>query len=341
MVFKIGIMCPIVIVGFVKEYIIMKKEMKIVISAALAVWFFFMGFELGSYKEKKAVASTPVVTTTAPTTTEAPVTTTEAPTTLPEETTFPSANTSDASGVLTEPAATTSNSSETTTQAAAADPSAMSKEEILQAVTAAINGAKAETNMTAVKKETVTIQLTDLSISSAKDMVNKIIQSLAGEEIITYTFQNGQGTGVDQSGKATDDGASVTPMQVIPPTGREFALTADGVKDATVTKNGDSTVYTIKVVEENTTFASPIPTHHHAAYGYLDLTAIDISGAEITDANMHYPSTEITVTVNPDGKATQIHFYMPMTGDGAAKITIFSGNASFEGSDDETWDFTY
>ena len=56
---------------------------------------------------------------------------------------------------------------------------------------------------------------------------------------------------------------------------------------------------------------------------------------------MHYPSTEITVTVNPDGKATEIHFFMPMTGDGTAKIAIMSGNAKFEGSDDESWSFTY
>ena len=94
-------------------------------------------------------------------------------------------------------------------------------------------------------------------------------------------------------------------------------------------------------MEENTTFNAPIPTHHHAAYGYLDLTSIDITGVNITDANMHYPSTEITVTVNPDGKATEIHFFMPMTGDGTAKIAIMSGNAKFEGSDDESWSFTY
>lgn len=325
----------------------MKKETKIIISAALAVWFFFMGFELGSYKEKKSIASAPVTTNSAvQQTTEAPttVTTTAAQeTTASAETTFPSADPSGSQGVITEPAGTTTapSVSETTTASASADPSSMSKDEILAAVTAAINGAKSETNMTAVKKEKVTIELTDLSISSAKDTVNKIIQGLAGEEVITYTFQNGQGTGVDQNGKASDDGATVTPMQVIPPTGREFALTAAGVKDATVTKNGDSTVYTIKVQEENTTFAAPVPTHHHAAYGYLDLTAIDISGVTITDANMHYPSTEITVTVNPDGKATSIHFYMPMTGDGSASVAFFSGNASFQGSDDETWDFTY
>lgn len=320
----------------------MKKEIKIVISAILAVWCFFMGFELGSYKEKKAVASTTVVTaaptTQAPETTTAPVQTT-APTTAAPETTFPVADATVNTNVVTEPTGTTA---APVPSNPAADPSAMSKEDILKAVTAAINGVKNETNMTAVKTEKVTIVLTDLSVSSAKNFINNIIQNLAGEEVITYTFTNGQGTGVDQSGKASDDGATVTPIQVIPPTGREFALTADGVKEATSTKNADgTTTYVIKVAEENTTFTSPVPTHHHAAYGYLDLTSIGLSGVEITDANMHYPSTEITVTVNPDGKATEIHFFMPMTGDGTAKVAFATGNAKFEGSDDETWKFTY
>lgn len=328
----------------------MKKEVKIIISAILAVWCFFMGFELGSYKEKKAVASTTVATaapTQTPDTTTAPPQTT-APTTQAPETTFPVADPTVNTGVVTEPSDTTTAPavSDTPTTAAPApsapEASSMSKEEILAAVTAAINGVKNETNMTAVKTEKVTIVLTDLSVSSLKSVVNNIIQDLAGEEIITYTFTNGQGTGVDQAGKASDDGATVTPMQVIPPTGREFALTADGVKEATSTKNADgSTTYVLKLVEENTTINAPVPTHHHAAYGYLDLTAIGISGVEFTEANMHYPTTEITVTVNPDGKATEVHTFMPMTGEGAAKVAFASGNAKFEGSDDETWKFTY
>ena len=330
----------------------MKKEIKIIISAVLAVWCFFMGFELGSYKEKKAAASTTVVDVAS--TTQTPVTTapsqTAAPTTQAPETTFPVADVTVNTDVVTQPSETTAPAhSDAPTTAApvpsepgAADPSSMSKEDILKAVTAAVNGAKTETNMTAVKSEKVTIVLTDLSVSSLKDLVNGIIQDLAGEEVITYTFTNGQGTGVDQTGKASDDGATVTPMQVIPPTGREFALTIDGVKDATVTKNADgTTTYVIKLVEENTVITSPVPTHHHAAYGFLDLASIKISGVNFTEANMHYPSTEITVTVNPDGKATEIHTFMPMTGEGAAKVAFASGNAKFEGSDDELWKFTY
>ena len=51
----------------------MKKEIKVIIAIVLAVWFFVMGFELGSYKEKKAQSEintvNPVVNSTAITTT--------------------------------------------------------------------------------------------------------------------------------------------------------------------------------------------------------------------------------------------------------------------------------
>lgn len=36
----------------------MKKEITAVICVILSVWFFFMGFELGSYREKKKINTT-------------------------------------------------------------------------------------------------------------------------------------------------------------------------------------------------------------------------------------------------------------------------------------------
>lgn len=321
----------------------MRKEIKAVICAVLAVWCFFMGFELGSYKEKKGSSGISVnigIQDKSDTTTQAPQTT------LPPETTVaPVAETTTAPASEQTTAAadeeTTAKQEQTTEGQQAADPSAMSKKEVLDAVTKAMTAVKSEQNMTAKKTEKVTINLTDLSIAKAKDMINNIIQGLAGEEVATYTFQNGQGTGVDAEGKATDDGATVTPNQVIPPTNKDFTLPEEGAVSAVAKKDGNNTVYTIKLAEEQTTMASPLPQYHAGAYGYLDLTSLDISGVTFTEANMHYPGADIEVTVNGDGKIVKLHFFMPMDGNGAAKVAFFSGNATFEGSDDETWEFTY
>lgn len=321
----------------------MKKEVKAVIAVVLAVWFFLMGFEIGGYREKKKINSETTVTVPVINTTNNVLST--APTSSAETTTAASAETTAASQ-------TTSGSNETTkadngsttakeTKSAEENLASLTKTQIVEKVAAALNGAKAEKEMTATRKEVVTINVTECSVQQAVSMINSVINKLAGEETVTYQFTNGQAVGIDAEGKEADDGATVTPNDVIPPKAKSFALPDAGVKDATATKEGTNTVYTVTLNSEDTTYASPVPQYHSNAYGYLDLTSLDISGVSFTDANMHYPNTVITATVNEDGKLVKIHFLMPMTGDGSAKLGFISGSAKFEGSDDETWDFSY
>lgn len=313
----------------------MKKEIKAVIAVVLAVWFFLMGFEIGGYLEKKKMnseaptAAAPVIQT--PTTTEAPVLTTAAETTTAAELTT-------AAGV------TDTSSSATTagiTQTAQDNLSSLTKTQIVSRVADALNAAKAEKEMTAVKHEVVTINVTECSVQQAVSMINSVINRLAGEETVTYKFTNGQAVGITADGKEDDDGKTVTPNEVIPPKNKSFSLPDGGVKDATAKKEGTNTVYTVTLNPEDTTYTAPVPQYHSNAYGYLDLTSVDISGVSFTDANMHYPNTVITATVDENGKLVKIHFLMPMTGDGSAKLGFISGSAKFEGSDDETWDFSY
>ncbi len=318
----------------------MKKEVKAVIAVVLAVWFFLMGFEIGGYREKKKInsettAAIPVIntpTTTAAPTTAAQLATSAAQTTVSEQTTAQD-NTAGNS--------TTKEASDETTKAADTDPAILSKTQVVEKVAAALNAVKAEQNMTAVKKEIVTIKVTDCSVERAVSMINNIINRFAGEETITYQFTGGQAVGIDAEGKEADDGATVTPNDVIPPKAKSFSLPDAGVKNATAAKEGENTVYTIELNPEDTAYDTPIPQYHSNAYGYLDLTSLDLPGVTITNASMHYPNTVITATVNKDGKLVKIHYLMPMTGEGAAKITVLSGDATIEGSDDETWEFSY
>lgn len=319
----------------------MKKEIKIVICVFLSIWFFFMGFELGSYREKKKIATTsPVVvqpatqsnasSTTAPSTSE-----TTLPTELPsmgDTTVYPESNGS-----------TSSQNAASTTKKASDDPSTFSKAQILSAVKKAVDGVKAEQNMTAVQTENIAINVDNCSVPSALNMVNNIVQKFTGEKSATYTFSNGQGSGVRPDGKAVEDEGVVSPAQVIPPRNKSFELTEAGIAEASAKKDGENTVYTIKIVEESTTLASPVPANNAAAIGYLDLTKISdkINGAQITEANMHYPGSTVTATVNKAGKLAKLELYLPMDGYGAAKLFVASGNASFSGSQTETWTFTY
>lgn len=304
----------------------MKKEVKAIIAVVLAVWILVMGIEIGSIREKKKAVSTNNTTTVAQDTTTTAPSTTETTTTA-----APSVQPSTSAPAVSDTTAPSS--------APAAAPSAMSKEEIVAKVNEYVNKVKSEQNMTANKKETITITLTDLSIPSAKNTVNDIIKNIAGEpsdEIITVV-----------NGIATyPDGTTKPIKEAIPPSNdvtKDFTLTADGVKDARVEVQGDSTVYTVILVEESTTAASPKPTHNAVAIGYLDLMSIELpSIVTIVDSNMRYPESIVEVTVDAQGRVTKLVNKMPMSGDGTAKITLIGeGKAEFEGALDEVWTFTY
>lgn len=321
----------------------MKKEVKAVVAVILAVWFFLMGFEIGSYHEKKKINSETTVTApvikTQETTTQTATAAAETTTQATFDFTVPTADASATQAATTQK--TDSQPTQKETNANAEDLSALSKTEISQKIATALNNTKSEKNMTAVKKEIITIEVTECSVQQAVSMINSIINGLAGEETVTYTFTNGQAVGIDADGKEADDGATVTPNDIIPPKTKAFSLPDAGIKEASARKDGENTVYTLTLNPEDTTYDTPIPQYHSNAYGYLDLTSLNLKGVSFTEANMHYPETVITATVNKDGKLINIHFLMPMTGDGTAKLGVLKGSAKFKGSDNETWDFTY
>ena len=314
----------------------MKKEMKAVICVILSIWFFFMGFELGSYREKKNMVAQPSVQ-------NVPQTAATQQTTAAPQTTAPQTETT-ASAAEQTTAATSGEQEQTTKKEdnnAPKDPASLSKSEILEAATKAINNMKAEQNMTAVQTENTQINVTSCSIQSAVSLINNIINKMTGEKSATYQFVNGQATGVRPDGSAVEDEGVVSPTQVIPPKSQNFGLTEAGLADASAAKDGENTVYTLKLVPESATFEAPAPAHNSVAIGYLDLSKIDISGATITKADMQYPGSTVIATVNPEGKLIKLDLNLPMTGYGEAKVVFANGNASFDGSQHEVWTFTY
>lgn len=316
----------------------MKKEFKIVIAVILAVWIFVIGMEVGVYKEKKSAAenttaAAPTVSTPAEPSTQATEPSTQAtepstqvlePSTLPAEPSVPAANT-DVSD--TQPTEAPSDA-----PAPSDDLSSLTNDQILERVTKYVNQVKAEQNMTANKKENITVNLTDLSAPSLKGLVQGIIDNLAGAEEKTFTFSGGQ---------APDGDGTVTPNDVIPPTHKSFSLTSAGVASAKAEKVGDNTVYTVVLVEESTTLESPEPAHNAVAIGYLNLAGIELpSIVTLTKADMKYPGSTVSVTVDANDKVIALKNELPMTGVGEAKAGL-TGSASFEGALNEEWTFTY
>ena len=320
----------------------MKKELKAIICVVLSVWIFVMGFELGIYHEKRNVPAA------APTETESSVVSETQGSTQTDIilTTLPTSQTEITTELPTappvsdptKPAATENKQPESE---AKDDVSKLNKAQIINRVSTAINNLKKEQNFKARQVENTTITVTDCSVKSAVGMINNIISGLAGEETANYNFVNGQATGVDDSGKPVEDQGVVSPKDVIPPTGKNFTIPEAGVVSATAVKEGNNIVYTLKLAEESTTIDKPVPNFNSQAIGFLDLTSLDLPGVTISEASMHYPGSTVTVTVDGNGRVISIHDYLPMDGSGAAKLAVFSGNASFEGANDEYWEFSY
>lgn len=307
----------------------MRKEVLAAIAAVLALWFFVMGFEIGVYKERKANAEAmagmnPPAVSTQPTNNNLPTAPTQSvtPTTPGNNMTAPSANLPTVAPTEAPQSGNELNN--------------LSTDEIVTTVGNAINALKQTQNFTAVKRLQVVVKVVDCSVPSAVEKINEIITDVTAkaepEETLVFT------NGVAVNSKGEQVAASVE----VPPAKNNFTLTAAGVASARAEKQGDNTVYYINVVPESTTAENPIPVHNSGSVGFLNVTDLGLpSIVNITKADMNYPASTITATLDKDGKVIYLKNYLPMTGGGEAKVMGIGGSAQFEGYLDEEWTITY
>ncbi len=306
----------------------MKKEVLAAIAAALALWFFVMGFEIGVYKERrdnaKAMATTAPVLNTQPTDNNLP--------TSPTMPTLPDVPGND----VTAPTANLPTVAPTEATQPGKELNNLSTDEIVTAVGNAVNTLKQTQNFTAVKKLQVVVKVVDCSVPAAVEKINEIITDVTAkaepEETLVFT------NGVAVNNKGEQVAASIE----VPPAKNNFTLTAAGVASARAEKQGDNTVYYINVVAESTTAENPIPVHNSGSVGFLNIADLGLpSIVNITKADMNYPASTIEVTVDKDGRLIHLKSYLPMTGGGEAKVFGIGGSAQFEGYLDEEWTITY
>ncbi len=307
----------------------MKKEVLAAIAAVLAIWFFVMGFELGIYKERRANAKL-AASTTQPTMNSilTPSENPTAPTVLP---TVPGND-------VTVPPSTipTMPGNDVTVAPSGKEISSLSTDEILRDVGNAINTLKQTPNFTALRRLQVQVTVVDCSVPSAVEKINEIITGVTSkatpEETIVFT----NGNAVNSKGE------QLTPFSAVPPENNNFTLTSAGVAAARAEKQGDNTVYFINLNPESTTGDSPIPVHNAGSLGFLNIESLGLpSIVNITRANMNYPGSMMQITVAKDGRLIHIKNYLPMTGDGEARVLGLGGSAQFEGFLNEEWTITY
>lgn len=211
------------------------------------------------------------------------------------------------------------------------------KQEILEKVAYGVNSLKNEMGtIKAVKTQNINLKLTECSLPAFVGVVNKVLEFFAGETVTEYTFTNGKAT--DSKGNEIDLKGS------IPPTNnesKEFNLTIDGLADAWTSQEGENTVYTIVVVPETSTMANPRPPYHNSAGDTFDCTKVPLPFGEITKADFDYPGSEISVTLNPEGRIIRYHQILRINGVGEGAAMGMRASGRIEGNAEETWDITY
>lgn len=224
--------------------------------------------------------------------------------------------------------------------AATTDPTQYTDDQVIEWINYYVNRIKSEQNMTAKKTESIKVTVLYCSVPSLTGTVNNIVDGLLGDggEAFTYTITNGAVASTDDPEASTSD----TPFSLIPPTNKQFVVSKEGIVDAKaeVDANGNVT-YTVILAAEDTTLASPEPLYNSTAIGYLNLAGLDIPIAKINRADMHYPGSTVSVTVDANDKVIKLYNKLPMSGKGEASIAFATGTADFEGALDETWEFTY
>ena len=211
----------------------------------------------------------------------------------------------------------------------------MTKEEILSKVTEGVNSIKSENaTYTAVRSQTISLDLEECSLPAFVGIVNKVMDFFEGETITEYSFVNGKG--IDAK-----TGEEITAIGSIPPSNELFRLTPEGMADATMTKDGENTVYTVVVVPESSTMDNPRPPHHHSAGDTFDVRKVELPVGAITKADFDYPGASISITVAPDGKVIRYHQLLKVDGVGEGAAMGLTASGKIVGSVEEIWNITY
>lgn len=213
-------------------------------------------------------------------------------------------------------------------------PQTASKEEVLYAMSAAVNAVKTARNFGAVKYQNIDIKLDECSVPLAVTLVNPIINGFTGEETLNYQFVDGTCIG-------PKSGEPVTPNLVIPPSDVLFGIDPNGVLAYEVKKEGTDTKYSVGLIAETATLEAPAPYYHSMCMDYLNIAALDLgSVAKLHKADFSYPGATVNVTVNAYGQIIRYEEYMPVSAYGEGSIGL-SASGTISGFLHEIWTFTW
>lgn len=186
-------------------------------------------------------------------------------------------------------------------------------------------------NITVKKVQNIDIELADVP-SAVASVLSEVAEYYAGTTENTYTFNNG----VDAEGRKLAD--------IIPPAGKEAALTEDAFISCFGVEDSDGTYVSIQLIDEEATYDGTKMTQqaekNAAVVNVLDFAEIDLSPITVTQATVYYPGTMLWTALNTGADVEELETTTPMEISFTGKVGPISFSTTAVVTVTETYTFT-
>jgi len=283
----------------IKQTLADKLKMKntlIVVICVILLLIAFIIFKAGSAPKNPTVATSATETTTASTT----LPTTTAPTTTAPTTTTTTAPSTETTALTLPTLPTTQTTVPPTTKAPTED----EIQEICDEFNELIYNIKGrQMELSVHKTENIGMKLTSFSLPAPTETINLFIGRLIPSIDETYNFSEGV---------AKEDG-TILLSEYIPPSAASTAtISAEDVKSAKIDSNG---TITIVFKEDTSSFdgaKTVAPPKVSTATNYLDFASMALGTVIIDKAEITYPGSTITATVDDEGDLLKLTVHQPV-----------------------------
>ncbi len=211
----------------------------------------------------------------------------------------------------------------------------MSPAEIAAEYNRAVNALKNYNgNATVNKLEDVTVEITDCPGGAVvKNIVQPVVDSFVGTVQREYVFENGE----NEDGRTLDS--------VVAPFGRKASLVADALASAKAYEGKDDNRFLCFVIADELSFfdgtTTISPIYHESILDTLNLTTLDMSPIEITQAEMYYRGATVTAVIDSQGRLTALQHILPIDGACTGKAAFISATVGLAGSMTTDWAIEY
>lgn len=199
-------------------------------------------------------------------------------------------------------------------------------DKIVSAYNTALNNAKKLKKGTIIQKDDLELKCVDCSASSIRNLLDKLLDDFSGEsETNTYNLA------VDKAN------------EILPPYGKNAALNAKNVASATEKISNGTTTLSITLKSETSVYdgkGASVAVGNSSVTNTMNLAELDITPAKINAAQIIYPATQLTATLDSNGKLTKLVIRVPLTMSMEAELAVAIA-ATVTGSFTDTYTIKY